>query len=402
MASGRIDLKAFTTICFAIFVTMLGMGLINPLLTVYATSLGATGVQIGFMVAGYSLSRAMVQPFTGWFSDKKGRKALMVTGLAAYTAISFGYSLAANIYHLTAVRFLHGLASALVIPVAQAYVGDLCPKGKEDIYMGLFQSSYAVGIAAGPILGGSIWDIAGSMNPAFYTMGALAGCGLLFMVLFVPQTPVHLRHRKGAAPMSLILKDPKVWAVSIFLGSRGILRQGITAFLVLFATQVLGMSITMGSLTATIFIMTEAFTQGIVGVITSRFPRKPVMVFAAVVGSSLAFLVRRATSFGSLIAVLMPLALMTAAGRVPALAFNVEIGAKYRRMGVGMGIANAAQDLGHFLGPMAFGWALDRYGISSVFSVGAIVCLATVPFMTYLLYQKEVEYQPPVETSVTP
>ncbi len=397
MASSKIDLRSFTTICFAIFVTMLGMGIISPLLTVYASGLGATGIQIGFMVAGYSLSRAFVQTFTGWFSDRRGRKSLMVIGLAAYTVISLGYSIALNIYHLTAVRFLHGLASALVIPVAQAYVGDLCPKGKEDIYMGLFQGSYAVGIAAGPILGGSIWDATGSMNPAFYTMAALAACGLIFMILFVPQTPVHMRNRKGSAPMSVVLKDRKVWAVAIYLGSRGILRQGITAFVVLFATRVLGMSITMGSLTATIFIMTEAFTQGMVGTITSRFPRKPVMVFAAIVGSILAFFVGHATSFSSLIVILMPLALMTAAGRVPALAFNVEIGAKYRRMGVGMGIANAAQDLGHFIGPIAFGEAMDRFGISSVFAIGGIICLATVPFMTYLLYQKDTVYVPPTE-----
>ncbi len=83
------------------------------------------------MYSGFALSRALIQPFTGWFSDHKERKTLMIVGLAIYTLVSIGYAIVVNIYQLTTVRFFHGFASAVVIPVAQAYVGDLTPKGRE-------------------------------------------------------------------------------------------------------------------------------------------------------------------------------------------------------------------------------------------------------------------------------
>ena len=391
--------KAFASICFAIFVAMLGMGIISPLLSVYATSMGATGFQIGFMASGYSLSRALVQPFTGSFSDRRGRKNLMVVGLAAYAVLSIGYALANNIHQLTTVRLLHGFASALVMPIAQAYVGDICPKGKEDTYMGLFMMSMYLGMGAGPLLGGSVSEAFGKMSPAFYIMAILAACGLVLMVLFVPQTEAHIRNRKGGAPMSVMIKDNKVRAVALYLGSRGILRQGITNFIVLFGTKALHMHLTLASAVATVYILTEAFGQGLVGPITAHFSRKPLMVFGAVTASGLAFFIAKMGNFFTLLAVLIPLAIMTSIGRVPALAFNVELGVKYRRMGAGMGIANGAQDLGHFFGPIAFGWAMDHFGIGSVFTVGGIICLASVPLMTYWLYQKDTIYVPEAETA---
>jgi MFS transporter, DHA1 family, multidrug resistance protein len=35
--------RAFVTLCIAIFVAMLGMGIVSPLLPIYANKMGATG-----------------------------------------------------------------------------------------------------------------------------------------------------------------------------------------------------------------------------------------------------------------------------------------------------------------------------------------------------------------------
>lgn len=41
----------------------------------------------------------------------------------------------------------------MVSPLAQAYVGDLTPRGKEGQYTNLFCSSQFIGMAIGPLLG---------------------------------------------------------------------------------------------------------------------------------------------------------------------------------------------------------------------------------------------------------
>jgi DHA1 family multidrug resistance protein-like MFS transporter len=387
--------RAFIAICIAIFVAMLGMGIISPLMTIYAKSMGASGILLGIMYSGFSLSRAFMQPVCGWFADKHGRKMLMVVGLSAYTLVSLGYALAADMYQLTGVRLLHGVSSALVIPVAQAYVGGLTPKGKEGTYMGLFAMSMYLGMAAGPILGGTLYDFYQNMPTVFYYMAALAAAGLLLLIIFVPEVQGTSRHASGkSAPMSVMIKDDRIKAISLYLAARGILRQSISAFLPLFAVETFKSSTSEGATFASIYIFTEAVSQFLVGPIADRFNRKFLMIGGGLLTSVLAFFLARMASPFWLVCILVPVAIMGTVGRVPALAFNVELGKKYGRMGSSMGITNAAQDLGHVIGPVLTGWALEIYGVSSVFYVGAIAGILVMPIMTYWLFTREKETEP--------
>jgi len=74
----------------------------------------------------------------------------------------------------------------------------------------------------------------------------------------------------------------------------------------------------------------------------------------------------------------------------------VELGVKYGRMGSSMGITNAAQDLGHFIGPLITGWAIDTYGLSTIFYTGSIAGMLALPLMSYWLFTREIGYTPEV------
>ncbi len=71
-----------------VFSAMLGMGIIAPLMPLYAESMGASGLSLGIMYAGFALSRAIFMPFIGRLSDSRGRKRFMVIGLLAYITVS--------------------------------------------------------------------------------------------------------------------------------------------------------------------------------------------------------------------------------------------------------------------------------------------------------------------------
>ncbi|MDD4876498.1 MAG: MFS transporter [Dehalococcoidales bacterium] len=151
--------KAFIALFIVVFTAVLGMGIISPLMPIYAESMGATGLWLGIMYSAFALSRTIFMPFMGRLSENRGRKVFIALGLLAYTIVSFSYVLASNMYALSSVRFLHGIASAMVIPIAQAYIGDLIPKGREGTYMNLFSMSMFLGRGAGPFLGGLLADI---------------------------------------------------------------------------------------------------------------------------------------------------------------------------------------------------------------------------------------------------
>src|SRR3989338_8924037 len=161
--------RIFTVLFIAVFATMLGAGIIEPFMGIYAQSLGANGLFIGLIFGSFTLSRAIFTPFIGRLSDYKGRKNLLLIGLVGYTVLSFFYAAANTILSLTIVRFLHGLASAMVLPISMAYIGDIAPKNQEGKYLGTFTIAFFMGLAFGPIIGGALHDV-WHMNAAFYAM----------------------------------------------------------------------------------------------------------------------------------------------------------------------------------------------------------------------------------------
>jgi len=74
--------KAFAILVATMFISMLGFGIVVPLLPIYADQLGATALEIGFINAGFSLSLMVFLPFMGRLSDRFGRKVFLCTGLA--------------------------------------------------------------------------------------------------------------------------------------------------------------------------------------------------------------------------------------------------------------------------------------------------------------------------------
>ncbi|MBI3035095.1 MFS transporter, partial [Candidatus Woesearchaeota archaeon] len=141
---------------------------------------------------------ALFTPFIGKISDHKGRKNLIIIGLAGYTILSFFYAAAKTSYSLTAIRFFHGLASAMVLPIAMAYIGDIAPKNQEGRYLGTFTIAFFMGLAFGPLIGGALHDL-WHMNAAFYAMGAISFLSLLLIIFMLPEINAH----KNVKPSSL-------------------------------------------------------------------------------------------------------------------------------------------------------------------------------------------------------
>src|SRR3989344_8844455 len=173
--------RIFTVLFIAVFATMLGIGIIEPFMGIYAESLGANGFMIGLIFGSFTLSRALFTPFIGKFSDLKGRKNVLVAGVAGYTILSFFYAAASTTSSLVIIRFFHGLASAMVLPVAMAYIGDIAPKNQEGKYLGTFTIAFFMGMAFGPVIGGKLHDL-WHMNAAFYAMGGISFFSLILLI----------------------------------------------------------------------------------------------------------------------------------------------------------------------------------------------------------------------------
>ncbi|MCA9794320.1 MAG: MFS transporter, partial [Candidatus Eremiobacteraeota bacterium] len=131
VSTGRLSLespepqrrKALGTLFLTIFVNLLGFGIIIPLLPFYGTRLGATPSVIGWIFASYSLSQLIASPILGGWSDRWGRRPILIGSLIG-TVISFALlGVAHSVALLFLSRILDGLSGGN-IPTARAYIAD--------------------------------------------------------------------------------------------------------------------------------------------------------------------------------------------------------------------------------------------------------------------------------------
>jgi MFS family permease len=91
--------------------------------------MGATGIWIGAIFSAFALSRVIFLPIFGRIFDSYGRKRLIFIGLSVYSLLSILYLLAGSVFELTALRFFHGMASAMIQPIAHANINIIAPVG---------------------------------------------------------------------------------------------------------------------------------------------------------------------------------------------------------------------------------------------------------------------------------
>ena len=150
--------KVFPILALCVFSATLGIGIISPLLPLYIDEIGASGVGLGVIMASYFISNSLFVPIAGRLSDRKGRKKFLTVGLMMYGLIAVGYIFAMNVVLLSLVRFGMGIAGAMTIPIAIAYLGDLSPEGEEGKWMGYANAFFFSGFGFGPLIGGVVTE----------------------------------------------------------------------------------------------------------------------------------------------------------------------------------------------------------------------------------------------------
>ncbi len=379
------NLKIFITLFLAVFVTTMGAGLVAPLLPVYAHDLGAGAFQIGLIFAAFSVTRTFFVPYFGKLSDRKGRKPFLTSGLLGYFLLSLVYTASKTVTSLILLRLGQGFASAMILPVAQAYVGDITPPAKEGWLMGNFNISIYCGLSIGPLLGGVLKDWF-SIKVSFLGMGALTLLGFILCLVFLPKERRALRslpgHSTPSVPYMQLMKDPAISSLFIFRASFTIC-VGITwAFIPLLASIRMGLSSSMIGLVVMINVLVAGLLQTPMGYAADRYNKKYLVAAGGILAIGAILLLDVARSFWGL---LFANALFGIGGGIslPAImALAVIEGRKSEAMGSIMGLLAQAHSLGMLLGPLIGGLLLDVASFRVVFLSGALImCLGTLVYI---------------------
>ncbi len=141
-------------------------------------------VQILLMVASFNFIYTLIAGPAGAFSDKIGRRRMIVGGWLVYALIYLGFAVAHAAWQVWALYALYGIYYGMAEGAAKALVADLVSREQRGTAYGVYNA--AVGLAAFPAsaIAGVLWQNFSPATPFFFGAAlALIAVGLLWRVL---------------------------------------------------------------------------------------------------------------------------------------------------------------------------------------------------------------------------
>lgn len=195
-AEPRLKKRALFAVFLTICVSLMGFGIVIPLLPAYAQQFNASELEIGLLFASFSVAQLLASPLLGVWSDRWGRRPVLILSLLG-SALSFVIlALAPNLGWLFVSRLVDGFTGGN-ITTARAYIADISEPHERSRNFGLIGAAFGLGFILGPALGGALAHF-GLAAPAWFAVGlSLASAFLAWYQL--PET-VHRAQAVQASP----------------------------------------------------------------------------------------------------------------------------------------------------------------------------------------------------------
>jgi MFS family permease len=176
--------RRLAPIFLTVFVDVLALTFMLPLLPHYAQTFGASPLQVGLLLASFSLCQLVSGPVLGRLSDRLGRKPVLVTSQVGTLIGLLVIGTAGNLTWLFVGRILDGLTAGN-LSIAQAYITDETKPEERTKAYAFFGIAFGVGFLIGPALSGKLAILYGYAAPP---LGA-AGLSLLSIALSTTLLP---------------------------------------------------------------------------------------------------------------------------------------------------------------------------------------------------------------------
>jgi MFS family permease len=151
---------ALIGVAYAFAVTMIGTTLPTPLYPIYERQFDFSDLTVTLVFAAYGIGVLATLVLVGPLSDRYGRRALLLPGLAVSALSSVVFLLAHGLALLFVGRVLSGFSAGLFTGTATAALLDLAPPEQRDRATLLATVVNIGGLGLGPLLSGVLAEVA--------------------------------------------------------------------------------------------------------------------------------------------------------------------------------------------------------------------------------------------------
>nr|WP_232242948.1 MFS transporter [Paenibacillus sp. GSMTC-2017] len=231
-----------------------------PVMSTFATSVGASSFIAGFVIGLYSLSNTIGNILSGIMTDKVGPFKILMVGLLLTSGALLLYHFVDSAFILIIVRILHGFVAGLIVPAAFTFSANTTvnnQQGQKVAFIGTF-----VGLAA--IIGPAFSGIMASRTsvPSVFTYVAILGLLLaLLSAIFLGRYKPTKKEQDNATVRPL---------GSLF--NAGVLKAYLGAFILMFSQGVIAYLLPL-------HIQALGFDSRISGTLMSTFGIVAILIF---------------------------------------------------------------------------------------------------------------------------
>ena len=344
----------------------IGQSLVFAILAPLGREVQLNELQITSIIASSALIFGVASTFWGRFSDRVGRKPVIIIGLAGYT---IGTLLFTSVFYAGLLGVLSGLslyfvallvrgAQALIMsatsPACAAYAADHTNRERRTGTMAKLGTANSMGMILGPAVSGALATF-GLLAPLYFA-AALAASAALLVWWQLPKTPPEsLITRENR--VRLKFTDPRLRvyllsAVGLFIGFSGI--QQTLGFQVQDKLQLTG--IQTAQMTGAALMVSATFTFLIQITVMQRLKLKPLMfVRLGLVSMLLGAMI--IASFETFAVLALGLAFVgTGLGlSMPAISAGASLAVSPEEQGGAAGLVVACPAIGFVAGPVIAG-----------------------------------------------
>lgn len=360
-------------LCLLIFLDGLAQAVSFPVLPRLVGSFldghpGMTALWVGWLEVAWALPQIVMAPILGAWSDRFGRRPLMLLSMGGIGLELLLDALAPNLGWLLAGRIVCGLTFSAQAAV-MAGVADTVPPDERARAYGLVNSALYAGILVGPLLGGWLAEV--DLRAPFFVGAAVAAVGALYVMSLLPEplaraqlmTPQEPRVRLGEA-FGLLGTHPALRPLALVLLLSWLSFQSSDNMVVLYTAHRYGWSpVQFG-----VFVAVEAalgiLVQGFVaGAAARRLGERRTLIL----GSTIQSLGMLAMGLAPVAILFWPGAILAALGAIvrPALQtlMSEAVGANEqgRLQGVASSIASATSVVAPLVFTSLYAWAIGGH-----------------------------------------
>jgi MFS family permease len=386
----------FLTICVMGFFAILSSTMSkSPVLPSFAAYLQTPeGFWTGLVFVASTIPGILISLPAGSLSDILGRRKVLLISSVIFASAPFLYIFVNAWWQLVLVRFYHGFATGMFVPVAQALIAESYPT-KRGERISLFSSVTIIGRSIAPLLGGSILFITNpGLLPEHYSdfqslYLAVGAAGVTAFITALPflsekKTPTNVENRTKFNIRSVVhgwmnvARTHGVLVVSLIEASQYYTYGSVESFLVKYMGKVAKLDAFLQGAVITGQLIIVLLSKPFMGSLSDRTGRRTPIIL----GCLISVVPLLAIPFFMQFPVLLVLAMVYGLGFsmvtsvTPALVselVSIEI------VGSAMGFISTLMDVGQTLGPLICSMILVTFlGYVGLFASLALVLLFTV------------------------